>query len=165
MSAGERFDRLEEYLQVLVPLLSGTGPVSFAGRYYGVRDARCDPPSTQRPHPPLTIGGKGPRRALPIVARWADHWSYPGGTVDEFRAARSALAGSCAVIGRNVDEIEVPAQLQFDGLEGFARQAAEYAGAAVRHLIVRFRTPLSVRDLEAVAERSSRDLDLETSNA
>ena len=66
-SITERFDRLEEALVVIRSLL--TKPTtSFTGRYFRLRDAWCEPKATQRPHPPIVLGGKGERRLLPLVA-------------------------------------------------------------------------------------------------
>ena len=64
----ERFDRFEEYLECVVSLLSQ--PVTnFQGRYYTLTDARNEPKGPQQPTPPIVIGGAGPRRTMPLVAR------------------------------------------------------------------------------------------------
>src|SRR5580765_8161737 len=57
----ERFDRFDEALEVIVGLLSNE-TTTFDGRYYQLRDARCEPKPVQRPHPPILIGGSGPKR-------------------------------------------------------------------------------------------------------
>ncbi len=69
----ERFDRLEESLEVITSLMTGE-PVSFEGKHYRLQEAQMLPVPVQRPHPPIWIGGSGRRRTLPIVARWADAW-------------------------------------------------------------------------------------------
>ena len=63
---------------------------SFEGRHYRLREAWCEPKALQEPHPPIVLGGKGERRLLPLVARYADQWNYSGDDVG--RAA--AVAGS-----------------------------------------------------------------------
>lgn len=70
----ERFVRFEEGLEVVTRLLRSEEPVSFEGRFYSLRDAVLPPP---RRHggPPIVIGGSGPRRTLPLVARFADNWN------------------------------------------------------------------------------------------
>ena len=60
----ERFDRFDEGLEVLVSLLSNE-TTSFHGRFFTLEDARNEPKPVQRPHPPIVIGGTGPRRTLP----------------------------------------------------------------------------------------------------
>jgi F420-dependent oxidoreductase-like protein len=73
----ERFDRFDEGLEVVIALLSNEVS-DYDGRYFQLRQARCEPKPVQRPHPPIVIGGTGPKRTLPAVARHADHWNHPG---------------------------------------------------------------------------------------
>src|SRR5690606_984674 len=54
----ERFDRFEEACEVITRLLRDER-TDFDGRYYTLTDARCEPKSVQRPHPPVCIGGAG----------------------------------------------------------------------------------------------------------
>jgi F420-dependent oxidoreductase-like protein len=161
-SQRERFDRLEEYLDILLELLSPHDRVSYVGRHYSLDGAFCVPAAVQRPRPPLTVGGKGPKRALPIVARWADHWNYPGGTVAEFAATRASLAELCAGAGRTIDDLDVSVQHRFAGVDEFAREAEAFAAAGATHIVVRFVPPLDVAQLEAVAERAVHELGVET---
>ena len=67
-SLTERFDRFEEACEVITSLLRDTS-TDFAGRYYTLTDARCEPKGPQRPHPPICIGGGGEKRTLPIAAQ------------------------------------------------------------------------------------------------
>lgn len=70
---GRRFDRLEDQLEVFVRLFTGE-VVSYQGHQVSLDGARLRPVPVQRPHPPIWIGGSGPRRTLPLVARYADVW-------------------------------------------------------------------------------------------
>jgi alkanesulfonate monooxygenase SsuD/methylene tetrahydromethanopterin reductase-like flavin-dependent oxidoreductase (luciferase family) len=70
---GERFDRLEDELEMLTRLFTGD-VVSYAGRVYRLDGAQLRPRPVQQPRPPIWIGGTGPRRTLPLVARFADVW-------------------------------------------------------------------------------------------
>jgi alkanesulfonate monooxygenase SsuD/methylene tetrahydromethanopterin reductase-like flavin-dependent oxidoreductase (luciferase family) len=72
-SAGARFDRLEDALQVVTMLMTGE-QVSYQGRFVSLRNAQVLPRPVQRPHPPLWIGANGPQRGLPAAAKWADVW-------------------------------------------------------------------------------------------
>ncbi|MEI7547488.1 MAG: TIGR03619 family F420-dependent LLM class oxidoreductase [Actinomycetota bacterium] len=158
----ERFDRFEEYLSVLT-LLFSPGPVSFDGRYYSLRDATCNPLPVQKPRPPICVGGKGEQRALPSVARWADHWSYPGGSVEEFIAKRELLGQLCANEGRSIDDLDVSIQLKLTDVDTLMRDAHAYVAAGVNHLVVRFTPPLSRADLLLVADRACSEFDVEAS--
>ena len=68
-----RMDRLEEGLEVITRLVRSPEPVSFAGRFYTLREAQLLP-RPARPTP-VMVGGKGPLRSLPMVARFADIWN------------------------------------------------------------------------------------------
>ena len=103
-SIKERFDRFEEACQVITELLSQQ-TANFAGRYYQLTDARCEPKPVQRPHPPICIGGSGEQRTLRTTARFAQHWNFVGGTPEEFARKRDVLHGHCRDIGRDPAEI------------------------------------------------------------
>lgn len=105
-SIKERLDRFEEACQVLIGLLSTeTTDFDFQGRYYQLKAARNEPKGPQRPHPPICIGGSGEKRTLRIVARYAQHWNFAGGTPAQFAQKRDVLAAHCAEIGRETGEI------------------------------------------------------------
>ncbi len=129
----ERFDRFDEACAVIVGLLTQE-TTDFEGRYFRLSEARNNPPPEQRPHPPICIGGRGPRRTLPAVARWAQHWNYPGMDLDGFAAARTVLEGACAEIGRDPGEITISQHVVYDpdaGPSAAAAAAAESAAAGV----------------------------------
>jgi len=71
----DRFDRLEEGLEIITRLLRNDQPVSFDGRYYQLRDAVLLPRPQRPGGPPILIGGIGSQRTLPLVARYADEWN------------------------------------------------------------------------------------------
>lgn len=100
----DRFDAFEEYLHVMEGILYSTEPYSFEGRFHSCVDAVCSPRSIQTKIP-VIIGGSGPRRTLPLVARFADHWNFPFNKHDEWAESDAVLRGLCAEIGRNSSEI------------------------------------------------------------
>lgn len=67
---GVRIDRLTEAVGIIKALF-GDGPVTFAGDHYEISGLEGTPKPTQRPHPPITIGGGG-KRILSLAAREAD---------------------------------------------------------------------------------------------
>jgi alkanesulfonate monooxygenase SsuD/methylene tetrahydromethanopterin reductase-like flavin-dependent oxidoreductase (luciferase family) len=100
-----RMDRLEEGLEVTTRLLRSKQPTSFEGRFFRLKDAEL--PTTQRSGgPPILVGGRGPRRTLPLVARYADIWNGQHLTPDEFRQ-RSALLDTLLVkAGRHPRDVQ-----------------------------------------------------------
>jgi F420-dependent oxidoreductase-like protein len=128
----ERFDRFDEGVAAMVALL--TEPVAnFSGQYFRLTEARCEPKPVQRPHPPITIGGSGPKRTLRTTARWAQQWNMiVRGDVSEWVAAKEILAGHCAAIGRDVNEITCSVNVRVaDDLGAVVAQAATYRDAGV----------------------------------
>src|SRR6266446_8684777 len=69
-SPGVRVGRLEEAIRLIKRLLS-EGPTTFTGTHYTVTDLPGLPKSIQQPHPPILLGGGGPR-LLALAAREAD---------------------------------------------------------------------------------------------
>ena len=122
----ERFDRFDEATEILVRLLTQT-ETDFDGRYYQLSAARCEPKPIQQPHPPIVIGGSGERRTLRTVARWADHWNFPGGGVEVFEKKREVLREHCETVGRDVAEITTSTHLRIDAAN--PRAIVEEAGA------------------------------------
>jgi F420-dependent oxidoreductase-like protein len=123
----ERSDRFEEGCEVITRLLSQE-TTTFGGTYYQLRDARCEPKPVQRPHPPLCIGGNGERRTLRTAARFAQHWNFVGGTVEEFAHKRDVLHEHCAAIGRDPKEITLSSHVRLDA-SGDPASAVEAAAA------------------------------------
>ncbi|MGH2530979.1 MAG: TIGR03560 family F420-dependent LLM class oxidoreductase [Thermomicrobiales bacterium] len=71
----QRFARFQEGIKVVRLLMGSDEPVSFSGEYYRLDDAQMLPRPARLGGPPIVIGGKGPRRTLPLVARYADEWN------------------------------------------------------------------------------------------
>jgi F420-dependent oxidoreductase-like protein len=152
-SLKERFDRFDEACEVIVGLLSQT-TTDFAGRYFTLTDARCEPKPVQRPHPPIVIGGGGEKRTLRAVARHAQHWNFGGGPVEQFRHKLDVLHQHCADIGRDPGEIMTSTHLRLgpDGPGALAEQAAVYSEAGLDLGIVYLPPPHAPSVLEPVAE-------------
>ncbi len=100
-----RFARLEEGLEVLTRLLRGDGPASYAGRFFQLRDAILAPRPARPGGPPLLIGGHGPRRTMPLVARYADIWNANTKALPEVRERAALLDRLLLEAGRRPEDV------------------------------------------------------------
>jgi F420-dependent oxidoreductase-like protein len=100
---GERLDRLIEAVPLVRRLLDGE-EVTHEGRFYRFDRAVCAPRPVQD-HLPILIGGSGPRKTIPLIARSADMWNLYG-TPEEVATADAALREACSAVGRDEREIE-----------------------------------------------------------
>ncbi len=75
LDVGPRFQRFEEGLEVISRLLKSDTPVDFTGSFYRLNDAILLPRPQRPGGPPIVIGGNGPKRTLPLTARYADEWN------------------------------------------------------------------------------------------
>ena len=94
-----RMDRLGEGLAIATGLLRTTEPFSYDGRFYHVHNAVLAGPRRVG-GPPLLIGGKGPKRTLPLVARYADIWNAQKLTPEGFRQHSALLDTLLDEVGR-----------------------------------------------------------------
>ena len=148
-SVKDRADRLEESLQVILGLW--TQPrTTFAGQHYRLQDAVAEPKPVQRPHPPIWIGGSGPKRTLRLAAQYADVWNAAGGPPEDVAASSAILDQHCADVGRDPGEIRRSVQVGFgadevDGAEDVVRGYVD-VGVTDILLIVRGSEPLAVAE-------------------
>lgn len=98
----ERFAKLEEALQILVPMLAGE-QVSFSGEYYRTSDAVAVP--RYRDHIPLMIGGSGEKKTFGLAARYFDHLNVIA-ALDELPGKVDALRRRCDEAGRDPATLE-----------------------------------------------------------
>ncbi len=107
----ERFERLEETLQICLQMWRGDES-PYRGRHYRLdRPLNC-PQSLTRPHPPVMIGGGGERKTLRLVARYADACNlFPG---PDLARKLEVLRAHCDAEGRDYDEITKTCYFVFD---------------------------------------------------
>jgi F420-dependent oxidoreductase-like protein len=98
-STRERMDVLEEQLQVVLGSWA-TGPFSFEGEHYALRDLDAQPKPVQRPHPPIIIGGSAGPRSAALAARYADEYNTVFATPAEVRERRAVVERACEEAGR-----------------------------------------------------------------
>jgi F420-dependent oxidoreductase-like protein len=152
-SVKERFDRFDEAVEIVHRLLTEES-TDFAGTYYTLKDAHCEPKGVQQPRPPLVIGGGGEKRTLRTAARWADHWNAPGMDfdLDTFRHKASVLAQWCEEVGRPYRDIEKSLQFPAGDPASLPDRLAQAAAAGVEHSVIALPWPHKAADLVAVAE-------------
>ena len=110
-STAERFERLEEALQICRQMWSDDdGP--YVGKHYRLERTLNSPQALSRPHPPILVGGAGERKTLRLVAQYADACNIFDSP--ELAHKLQVLRDHCERLGRNYDEIEKTAQLRFD---------------------------------------------------
>ncbi len=131
---GERFDRLEDCLEILTRLFTGE-VVDYAGRVFSLDGARLRPTPVQQPRPPLWIGGSGRRRTLPLVARYADVW-HCYESPQEMRALSAAVDELAAAAGRDPASIARASSLSLsEPWEEVRTNAEAMRAAGVTYLV------------------------------
>ncbi len=103
----ERFERLEEALQICLQMWSGAGG-TYEGRHYQLAEVLCSPLPVSSPRPRIMIGGGGEKKTLRLVAQYADACNIFGGP-EELTHKLGVLRRHCEAIGRDPNEIEVTA--------------------------------------------------------
>jgi F420-dependent oxidoreductase-like protein len=116
-----RMARLEEGLEVITRLLHSDEPVTYEGRFFQLRGALLLPRPQRPGGPDIQIGGNGPKRTLPLVARYANHWNGTFISVDDFRERSAILDQLLLVAGRDPADVRRTAMLSLY----FGRDMAE----------------------------------------
>src|SRR6266446_2953625 len=122
----ERFERLEETLQICLQMWRGD-EAPYRGKHYQLQRPLNSPQSLTRPHPPILIGGTGERKTLRFVARYAQATNlFPG---PDLARKLDVLRAHCDAEGRDYDEIEKTCYFKFD-----VGEKGEKAGEVVDQL-------------------------------
>ena len=129
----ERFEKLEEALQIILPMLRDERP-TFSGRHYSVTEAINQPVPLSRI--PVMIGGSGEKKTLRHIARYGDIW-HAFVNVESYRHKSAVLAQHCADVGRDPSEIERSAEVRFSGdVDSMLRFADDITAEGVTLLTV-----------------------------
>ncbi len=99
----DRFEKLEEALRIIIPMLRGERP-TLSGKHYQVTDAINSPGPISRI--PIMIGGQGEKKTLRMVAQYADESNLVGSN-DDIPRKLDVLAAHCERLGRDRSEITV----------------------------------------------------------
>lgn len=124
----ERFERLEETLQICLQMWRGDES-PFHGQHYQLERPLNSPPALTKPHPAVMIGGSGERKTLKLVARYAQACNlFPG---PELARKLDVLRAHCEAEGRDYDGIEKTCYFSFDVGE-HGEKANEVTGQLAR---------------------------------
>jgi F420-dependent oxidoreductase-like protein len=152
-TTGERIRRLGEACEVIKLLWTET-VANFDGKYYHLKDARCEPKPVQKPYPPFVIGGSGEQLTLRIVAKYASIWNFVGGDIATFRHKDAVLNGHCAAIGRDPKSIERSIQwpINYNNMGEAIEGIRPYIEAGATHIILNLRAPYPEGIVQRVAD-------------
>ncbi|MGB5061956.1 MAG: TIGR03560 family F420-dependent LLM class oxidoreductase [Candidatus Promineifilaceae bacterium] len=100
-----RFARFEEGLEIITRMLWSAEPVDFSGTYYRLQEAALLPRPQRPGGPPILIGGNGPKRTLPLAAKYAQEWNAVYISAVEFAAKNRMLDELLAANGRVPSEV------------------------------------------------------------
>jgi F420-dependent oxidoreductase-like protein len=147
----ERFERLEEALQIAHQMWSGDRS-PYAGKHYQLADPLNSPQPLKKPHPPILIGGGGEQKTLRLVAQYADACNLFARMGEEvLRQKLEVLRGHCEAVGRPYDAIERTALSTVrltpggDTPAGVIAQCRWLAKLGFQHVI--FNMPANVHEL------------------
>jgi F420-dependent oxidoreductase-like protein len=137
----ERFERLEETLQICLQMWDpeNTGP--YEGRHYQLAETLCQPAPISQPHPRIRIGGSGEKKTLRLVAQYGDACNIFAVSPAEVSSKLDVLRRHCDDVGRDESEISKtilyvgPLLLQGD-TDGFLAEMAQYAAIGVEQVMV-----------------------------
>jgi F420-dependent oxidoreductase-like protein len=131
--APERFDLLQDALEIATRLFTGE-VVSYEGRSVSLHEAQLLPTPVQQPHPPIWIGGSGPKRTLPLAARYADVW-HAWGSPNSLREANARVDELASQNGREPQSIVRASSLSLDDLDTARRHAGKWRDAGYGYLV------------------------------
>jgi F420-dependent oxidoreductase-like protein len=147
----ERFERLEEILQIAHQMWSGDR-TPYQGKHYQLAEPVASPPPLSKPHPPILIGGSGERKTLRLVAQYADACNlFARNGTQEVAHKLDVLKRHCETLGRDYDEIErtslgtvhlAPGAMSVSDV---IRTCRELADVGIQHAI--FNMPANVHEI------------------
>ncbi len=146
-----RMDRFEEGLEVVTRMLNSAEPITYEGEYYRIYDAVLLPRPQRPGGPPIVIGGNGPKRTLPLAAKYADEWNAVFLPRQRWQERNTLLDEFIEANGRALGDVRRSMMtglfFGYDGAEVEARAAT------------RGRTAQETRDLGAIFGTASEIVD------
>ncbi len=152
----ERFERLEESLQIVQQMWSGRDE-AYRGRHYTLERTLNVPQPLREPHPPILIGGGGEKKTLRLVAQYAQACNLFASP--ELPRKLDILREHCAAVGRDYDDVEKTVMMHFDvgpngeRVDDLIDRLGELAELGVQHVHGRVPDVAAIRPLEIFGER------------
>lgn len=144
-STGERFERLEEALQICLQMWSDND-AAYEGKHYQLAET-INLPQPPRGRIPIMIGGGGEQKTLRMVAQYAQACNLFAAAGDEGLATvkhkLDVLRGHCERLGTDYDAIEKTMQYRgdtLDDVDGFLAEMQKYKALGIN--LVSFAPPL-----------------------
>lgn len=129
----ERFERLEETLQICLQMWSGdNGP--YEGRHYHLAETICSPAPISTPRPRVLVGGSGERKTLRLVAKYADACNLFASSPADIAHKLEVLTRHCDTEGRDpasIDKTILAMSNPLDDTDAFIAQMAEYVALGI----------------------------------
>lgn len=137
----ERFERLEEALQICLQMWDPDANGAYDGRHYQLAETLCSPAPLSRPHPRVMIGGSGERKTLRLVAQYADACNIFADTPAGAAHKLDVLRRHCDDLGRDPATIHKTmlyhgSALASGDTDEFVAEAGDYAKVGIDQLIV-----------------------------
>ncbi len=132
-ATGKRFDLLEDSLEIAKRLFTGE-TVSYDGKVVSLSNARINPKPVQQPGPPIWIGGAGPKRTLPLVAKYADVW-HSFGSPNQLADASARVDELAEQAGRDPRSIMRAGSLSLDDLDTARKHAGKWRDFGAGYLV------------------------------
>ena len=117
-----RFELLTDALEIVQRLYASAAPVTYAGKQVSVEDAVLLPRPPRKT--PILIGGNGPKRTLPIAAKYADEWNAVFIDAEAFGKLNRRLTELLEAQGRDPATVKRSIMIPFDWVEGEERWIA-----------------------------------------
>lgn len=140
-TTAERFERLEETLQICLQMWDPDDNGAYEGRHHQLAETLCVPPPLTRPRPPILIGGSGERKTLRLVARYADACNLFASTPAEASHKLDVLRRHADDVGRDVAEIRTTilytgSALATGDIDRFTSEMADMAKVGIDAVMV-----------------------------
>jgi F420-dependent oxidoreductase-like protein len=100
-----RFEMLHDALEITSHLFHHAEPLTYSGKQFSVHDAVLLPRPQRPGGPPILIGGRGPKKSLPMAAKYAQEWNAFT-SIDNFKTTNALLTELVIQEGRKPEDVK-----------------------------------------------------------